>query len=112
MQQVLSTLYERAKDNMTAEELESLGFKLTDDPTTLARHMATISEGIGCLVVEDGHHPSGAGNFQDADSVFRLLWALSVQFDTIANMVFVGSEAKFRAEELRKAATSTSTTKA
>ena len=108
MQQVLSTLYEKAKDNMTAKELESLGGKLTDDATTLARHMATISEGISCLVMEDAHHPSGAGNFQDADSVFRLLWALSVQFDTIAGMVEVGSEAAFRARVLREATTSTS----
>jgi hypothetical protein len=108
MQQVLNTLYERAKGNMTAEELESLGGKLTDDATTLARHMAKISEGIGCLVVEDAHHPSGAGSFQDADSVFRLLWALSVQFDTIAGMVEVGSEATFKARQLKEATTSTS----
>lgn len=95
MHHVLNTLYERAKGNMTAEELDDVGHKLTDDATTLALQMSSVAGGLAVMADAE----------RDTGTIVAVLYALSVQFDTIASMIDVGSEATFKAGELKKAAT-------
>lgn len=98
----LTSLYGHAKDHMTAAELREVGDALTDQAASLARRMDDVLQGIACLVSEDGKHKSGAGSFQDGESVFNLLCAMAQQFDTIAGMIEVGTEAKWKAGDVER----------
>ena len=93
---VLNTLYLRAKDHMTADDLRKIGNTLTDDAVGLARQMSVVAGGLAAMMASDAE--------RDTCTIATMLYALTDQFDTIAAMVEVGSEATFRAGELKKAA--------
>ena len=69
-------LWERAKDNMTADELKWFA-GATEHAESVAYQLQHTIEGIGCLVSADGD-PAGtrSGSFQDADSVASLLFGI------------------------------------
>lgn len=66
--------------------------------------MVGVAQNIACLVSDDGRREAGVGSFQDSASVFNLLCALAQQFDAIATMIEVGTEATWKAGELRRKA--------
>lgn len=98
----LTSLYAHAKDHMTADELGQLGDSLTTEAIGLARRMNGVAQNIACLVSEDGLRKTGAGNFQDSESVFELLCVMAHQFDVISGMVEVGSQAAWKANEIER----------
>lgn len=104
MHDVLRKLYSAAKDNMSAGELREVGGLLTEIAESHAIDMRDVVDGIACLVVSDVDSESGAGSFQQADGVFTLLVTIGRQFDLLAGMLTVGSEATWRAEELAREA--------
>lgn len=99
----LTTMYEHAKDQMSAEQLQGVAEAMTEGAISSARNMSSVVEGLACLVDTDGAQ-SGirAGNFQNADSIFPLLCAISEQFGTIAALVEVGTEATWKAQQIRE----------
>lgn len=99
MSNVLTTLYERAKDSMTIDELKSVG-SLVEAAGDEARRLSSVYGGIACLVSADGDAPLRSGSFQTPDSLFELLCAVANGFDAIASMIEIGQEADFRAHEL------------
>lgn len=99
MHRALTTLYGRAKDGMTIEELKSIG-NLVEAAGDEARRLSTVCEGIACLVSSDGDAPLECGSFRTPSALFELLCSLSHGFDAIASMIEIGQEADFRAREL------------
>lgn len=67
--------------------------EMTDAAASEARRLAEVTSGIGCLVSNDGRTKTGAGSFQDADTVAALMWSMSHSFETVAAMAEVGSYA-------------------
>jgi hypothetical protein len=63
--------------------------------------MAAICCGLGCMILCDKNAPASAGNFQTADDVPDLPFALAHSFDTIAAMSHVGGEARYELNERR-----------
>jgi hypothetical protein len=76
---LLLALFERLRPTMTAAELDHVA-GLTQEAAGLVRQMATLCNGLGCLVQHDaaamGEGAGSAGNFQDGDEVASLLWLL------------------------------------
>ena len=50
----------------------------------------------------DGEGEHAAGNFQNAEDVFPLLWLVSQQFQTVAALVQVGNDARLEARPERR----------
>jgi hypothetical protein len=79
------------------------GHKLTDDQLkrlccaedldTTMRNAANVLEGVGCMVAVDGTHEAGAGNFQEPDSVFRILCFFADFIDSAAAAYRVAGDA-------------------
>lgn len=65
---LLSGLMERALPNLTDDELQSL--TKVGDPCALIGQLASMTEGIGCLISCEGNF----GSFGDQDSVKDLLF--------------------------------------
>ena len=89
----LMTLYVRAKDRMSGEELREVGTILTDNASAFARHMQGTCESLACLVSNDAVCKPQAGNFQGGAEVFDLLMVMGATFDVIAGMTEAGKEA-------------------
>ena len=99
MHTALRTLYERAKDSMTIEELKSIS-GLVETAGAEAGRLSTVCDGIACLVLSDGDAKLQCGSFRAPSSLFELLCSLSHGLDAIASMIEIGQEADFRAHEL------------
>lgn len=95
----LRLLYESAKDNMSADELEYMGNALTENAADHARRMSTVAEGVACLIDSD----TRSGALQSKNELFALLCVLSHEFNAISGMVDVGTEATWKANEMRGA---------
>lgn len=52
-----------------------------------------------------GRSRSDAGCFQNAQSIFPLLWGLSQQFDHLAALIRIGSNARLEVRERMKRST-------
>lgn len=93
---VMYELWERAKDNMTADELKWFA-GATEHAEHVAYQLQNTIEGIGCLVNADGGPASTrAGNFQDADSVASLLFGISHAVADIRGLINIGNSARAR----------------
>ena len=88
----IALLMDRASNNLTPSDWMMLA-ELTDAAASEARRLAEVTSGIGCLVSNDGRTKTGAGSFQDADTVAALMWSMSHSFETVAAMAEVGSYA-------------------
>lgn len=100
----MTCMYQRAKGEMTPDELHDVGNALTMNAVGLARRMHEVTEGVACLVAYDGGGEckgDAAGTFQDSGDVFTLLCALAANFDAIAAMTDVGSAATSEATSRR-----------
>lgn len=75
---LLRGLFKRAEDRLTDDELATVS-ESSAEAENIVGHIATLCEGIGCLVAADGDRLRGAsaGNFQRAEDVATLLWALA-----------------------------------
>lgn len=100
----IRVLYDVAKDHMSANDLQEVGEALTDEAGELAFRAGEVLEGVACLVASDGGQKSKAGNFQDANGVFTLLCLASQQFNLVGALIDVGSEAKWKAADIRSKA--------
>lgn len=101
---VMNTLYNAAKDNMTTDELRVMSEELTEIAESHANDMRDVVEGIACLVLYDGGRKSAAGSFRQAEDVFALLVTIGRQFDVLAGMITVSSEANWKAGEVAREA--------
>mgnify|MGYP000903194961 CR=1 FL=1 len=74
---LLRGLFKRSADRLTDDELSTVA-ESSVEAENIVGHIATLCEGIGCLVAADGDRQRGAsaGNFQRAEDVATLLWAL------------------------------------
>ena len=100
----LSALYRHAKNDMPPEELEGVADVLTEEAGDTAVNLAEIVRGLAFLVTKDAEHKPSTGCFQDAQSMFPLLWGISQQFDHLAAMIRVGDEARAEAHYRRQLA--------
>ncbi|MFZ3018793.1 MAG: hypothetical protein WA056_10090 [Gallionella sp.] len=93
---VMHELWERASDNMTADELKWFA-GATDHAEFVARQLQNTIEGVGCLVSADGDTKGiRAGNFQDPDSVASLLFGISHAVADIRGLINIGNSARAR----------------
>jgi hypothetical protein len=76
---------------LTDEQLDQLCCE--EDLDTTMRNAADVLSGVGCLVAEDGNTEAGAGSFQEADSVARLLCFFSDFIDSAAAAYRVAGDA-------------------
>ena len=90
----LTAIYSRAAKHMSPEELDDVAYVLSQEAESTAQNFSEIVSGLACLVSEDGKHKTGSGSFQSAESVFTLLWGISQQFDHLAALIRIGSEAQ------------------
>lgn len=88
---IINTLWPDVAKHLTDEQLEQLSYSDLHIPL---EHTAEVMMGIGCLIAEDGTHKLAAGNFQDADSVAKLLWLFSDLIATAAGVSRVTSDAR------------------
>ena len=88
---IINTLWPDVAKHLTDEQLERVS--CTADINTTMRNAADVLMGVGCLVAEDGNTEAGAGNFQDSDSVFRILCFFSDFIDSAAAAYRVAGDA-------------------
>lgn len=100
----LTALYRRAKNEMPADELGDVARVLKQEAESAALNLSEIVGGVACLVKEDGQRQNSSGAFQDADSVFTLLWGVSQQLDCLAALICIGNEADSEAHQRRELA--------
>lgn len=93
----LLELWKRSSNQLTTQELEWFS-DFTEQAEINARELAEVVENIGCLIGCD----EKTGSFQDQDSMMNLLSSLSHQIDAIAGMVFIGSRATDRLNDLEQ----------
>lgn len=102
----LWSMYSHAKDSMQADELEALANGLQETAVSLSRDTAAVLEGIACMVSsEELARAAGApvsGSFRGGDRIFQLLCMAGRQFDLVAALVEVSSEAKFNADQAKE----------
>lgn len=83
---MLGLLLERAKPNLSRRELEWLQGGAGDLAITLASQWRAMADEVGCLVAEDATSATRAGSLQSGESVARLLFLMSSQFDLLAGL--------------------------
>lgn len=107
MQDNLLMLLDAAKDNMTPKDLKSLAQSLGSNANLAAADMSGVVEGIYCLVgteqaihdaKDQNHGLMISGQFAEPGSVMSLLGCIAKQFDLIAGLIEVSSEARSLAE--------------
>jgi hypothetical protein len=92
---VLTMLYRKALPRLNRADMEWLRDGAESLALTLALQASACSNGIACLVNADGGDAAPvAGNFQSKRDVADLLFLLANQFDHIAGLIEVGSEAE------------------
>lgn len=89
-QKALSELFETASPDMSKAQLELMA-RATDFAQLQAENMAKIVEGLGLLIADDEKDSWG---FKDRCP--QLLWQLSYQFDLIAGLIELGTNAEYR----------------
>ena len=99
----LEKLCLHAEPHMEPEDLDTVARLLLEEAKDMARNASDVMGGLAALVVNDGESERAAGNFQDAQDLFPLLWLVSQQFQTLAALVQVGNDARIEARpELRE----------
>lgn len=83
---LLEVLMERAVPNLTLRELHWLANGSSDMAGDLASYLVHLTEGIGCLVVNDGPGSGHIGSFQDAGECSNLLFFLSHQASLLGGL--------------------------
>lgn len=100
----LTAIYSHAEEHMSSEELNDVADTLLQQAENTAQNLSEIVGGLACLVNEDGQRKDSFGSFQDAESVFPLLWGISQQFDHLAALIRVGDDARLESFARRTAA--------
>jgi hypothetical protein len=89
-------------DAMTADELRELGDQLSETAENHAHDMSAVVEGIASLLVIAG---SDAGDrFRLPADLPALLGVIGCQFDLLAALAHISSEAQWKAAELDRQA--------
>ena len=83
---MVGLLLERAKPNLSRHELEWLRGGAGELAATLASQWRAMADEVGCLVAEDATSATRAGSLQSGESVARLLFLMSSQFDLLAGL--------------------------
>lgn len=91
----LSTLFERAGDNLTLPELQWLTEGCVGTANAMAADAAKLSQGIQCLVADDD--VAGVGSFREPEDVAALLAHFGQVFQTITGLLELGMGAENRA---------------
>ena len=90
---LLHGLFDRARDNLSADDLETLSF-VGDAAQSNVRNLADLCEGLGCLILVDGSTPGvRTGCFQAARSVSYLLFLLGSVADQADGMLTLATAA-------------------
>jgi hypothetical protein len=91
---IVEELFNRAADGMSADELGWLA-GASENADFVMRNLATVIEGIGCLVGCDGGGEKGraAGNFPGSDDLPPLLWFLAESVRHASALAWVSGEA-------------------
>ena len=88
---IINTLWPVVAKHLTDDQLERLGY--SDLHGTLGK-AAEVMMCIGCLVAEDERHDIPAGNFQEPESVAKLLCFFSGVIADAAEVSRVSNDAK------------------
>ena len=98
----LEKLYQHAEPHMAPEDLDAVASRLLEEAKDIARNASDVMGGLAALVAHDGEGEHAAGNFQNAEDLFPLLWLVSQQFQTVAALVQVGNDARLEARPERR----------
>ena len=63
---LLYGLFDRARDNLSADDLASLS-AAGDAAQSTVRNLADLCEGLGCLILGDGNYSDAGGSGRDLD---------------------------------------------
>lgn len=97
LRETMQVLYRRAEPTMTVDDLDKVA-GATYFAHSHADKMATVCEGIACLV--DADDGARTGSFQDRESLFDLMCAVTNSFDEIAALTQLGDDATARKADL------------
>ena len=90
---LLHGLFDRARDNLSDDDLESLS-TAGDTAQSTVRHLADLCETLGCLILGDGNTVGvSTGGFQDARSVASLLFLLGAVADQADGLLTLATAA-------------------
>jgi len=86
-------LFEAARPHLTDADLSALA-DLAEHAADDARRMASVCNGLACIIESDSLQQGGAGSFQDGESIFSLLCSLGAAFDSIGAKADLGDSAR------------------
>ena len=90
---LLHGLFDRARDNLSADDLASLSVA-GDTAQSTVHHLAELCDGLACLIASDGSTPGmSTGCFQDAKSVSSLLFLIGAIADQADGMLTLATAA-------------------
>ena len=100
---VLHLLWEKAKDHLTAEELESVD--QAESCGSVSEYSASLMEALGCYVASDGDDGGLKGGFLEMpETISQAFWFFSYVADTVGAMTYISSEAAYMCNEKKQAA--------
>ena len=82
LRSMLYLLAEHASPHLSTKELQWLSNNAPWMAASLSRQLEELTEGMGCLVSDD----TNAGSFQDANSLFGLMFFISNQAGLLAGL--------------------------
>jgi len=85
----LGTLWQRASEHMTDDELKWLAEGTPDLVQLEAGNLADITSGLGCLI--DNDQTSGA--FSERSEVAGILWSIAHQVGVLGSLAQIGGHA-------------------
>lgn len=92
---ILTTLWEKAKDHLSDDELEKVA-NLDEHASFLASNLSNVVEEIGCMVATKNNVENTAGGFKTSADVSTLLFSISKQIDYIGGLFHLATEANYR----------------
>ncbi len=105
IEKALSVLWKECECTAPEALIEWFASHATEEAGRQLLNLAEVMEGVGCLVSTDANNTSGAGNFQDGNSVSTLLFSLSSQVSALGELAAIGGQAGYwlRHPDSRKA---------
>jgi len=99
---LLELLARKAAPHLSTTDLEDIVSGGATHVEDMARRLAAMSEGLGCLIAPDGGGKApGAGNLQDSESVSQMLFLYG---DVLQSIAGVAGAAGWALNELDKRA--------
>jgi hypothetical protein len=104
MRDMICDLMHKAYSNLTDEDYQRIACLSGDAARGMTANLQSLVDGMASMISTHGQSPTGAGNFQDAESVSDLLLLIGGQLETILTMHEIETGAECRIARLRRGA--------